>query len=184
MVCSTRRWLGALLIAVGGVQVGCITGKAFEGARLDESPERVHEACLHGEKLRIRYTAVVTREFGEIIARRERGAEIDVAALEERPRRRVDRIKVVPLDPEDTVLREGCTPVQVRVTGLGFGAKREGVAAESSAGVPLLVLPAPVLHRDGTAAWVWPLLPVTLALDTVATPSLAVLWGAYYVITD
>ena len=36
----------------------------------------------------------------------------------------------------------------------------------------------------GTAAWVWPLLPVTLALDTVATPSLAVLWGAYYVIMD
>ncbi|HJO24888.1 MAG: hypothetical protein QF890_14690 [Myxococcota bacterium] len=183
MVCSTRRWLLALLVAVACFQVGCVTGKTFEGARLDESPEVIHEACLHGEKLRVRYTAVVTREFGKVTARRERGAEIDVAHLEERPRRRVDQIQVAVLDPEAVPLREGCRPVRVRVMGLGTESAVESEGSAASSG-RVLEVPAGALHRDGTAGWVWPLLPITLALDTVATPSLAVLWVAYFAITD
>ena len=178
MVCFTRSCVVALLLWVGGLQLACVTGKAFEGARLDESPETLHAACVYEGKLRVHYTAVVTREFGEIVGRRERGAEIGVADLEARPRRQVDRIEVVSIDPEEATRPESCVPVSVRVPGL------EGNAAASRADGSVLELPAPVLHRDDTAGWVWPLLPVTLALDVVATPSLVVLWVVYYGTTD
>ena len=177
---STRRLLASFAVAASGLQVACLTGKTLEGGRLDESPETLHEACLDGDTLRVRYTAVVTAEFGEAVGRRERGAAIDASALAVQPRLPVHEIAVSPVDPADVMRRAGCRLVEVRLMA--------GASGEAPPEIPRdrarIALPAPVLHRDGTAAWVWPLLPVTLALDTVVTPTLAVLWVVYFPMTD
>ena len=46
MARSSRR---ILCMLVAGLQAGCITGQAFEGARLDEGPEKLIEACRQGD---------------------------------------------------------------------------------------------------------------------------------------
>ena len=176
----TRRYLAGFALAASGFQVGCLTGKTLEGGRLDESPEILHEACLDGDTLRVRYTAVRRTEFGDVVGRHERGAAVDAIGLAVPPRLPVDEIAVSPVDPLDVMRPAGCRPVEVRV----IGAASEAVPREGLGDRGWVALPAPVLHRDGTAAWVWPLLPLTLAIDTVVTPTLAVLWVVYFPMTD
>ena len=167
---SSLRSRAPVLFVAAVLQAGCITGKAFEGARLDERVSVIHGVCRDDDVIRVRYRAVVTREFGEIVAQHERGAEIAVAPLKERPRRRVDKIEVVHIDPGDAAIKENCLPVTVRVEGLGHARDGTWVSEPGGASDDVLELPAGALHRDRTAAWVWPLVPITVALDVITTP--------------
>lgn len=172
----SRRGLGALLIAAAGMQWGCITGQTLDGARLDESPEALVEACRQGDWLRVRYAAVTTREFGKVVSRNERASAIRIAELEARPRVPIDTIEVVQLDHGEMVAGDDCVPVSVHLV--------RADAAPAAASESSLPLPEGILHRDRTAAWAYPLVPLTLALDVVATPALVVLWGPFLAVTD
>ena len=92
MARSSRRILCMLAAAL---QAGCITGQTFDAARLDEGPEKLIETCRQGDWLRVRYAAVSTREFGQVVSRHERAAAIRLSDLEARPRLPVDRIAMV-----------------------------------------------------------------------------------------
>ena len=173
MARSTRKIL-CMLTAV--LQLGCITGQAFEGARLDESPEELGEACLQGDWLRVRYRAVSTREFGQVVARQERAAAIRLSHLEARPRLRVDRVEVVALDPSDWMTQRECRAVLVQL-----GMPETTPANDRDAAIKI---PRGVLHRDRTAAWFYPAAPLTVALDVAFTPLLLALWGPYVAVGD
>ena len=51
-------------------------------------------------------------------------------------------------------------------------------------GEETVIVPRGVLHRDRTAAWVYPLVPITLALDAAATPLLVLLWTPYIAVSN
>ena len=174
MARSTRKILCALTAAL---QLGCITGLAFDGARLDEGPEELVEACRQGEWLRVRYDAISTREFGQVVSRGERAAAIRLADLEARPRLPVDRVEVLAIEPGEMQSGPGCLAVTAKLVASDNTTNR----AENDHAV---VVPRGVLHRDRTATWVYPLVPLTLALDAAATPLLLVFWGPYMAVSD
>jgi len=173
MARSTRQ---ILCIWVAALQVGCITGQAFDAARLDEGPEELVEACRQGDWLRVRYTAVATREFGQVISRHERASAIRLSDLEARPRLPVDRVEILILEPESVQSGPDCraVPAKLSVLDTPYRAGSENTA----------VIPSGVLHRDRTAAWVYPLVPLTLALDAAVTPLLLVFWAPYVAASD
>jgi len=168
MARSTR---GISCVLAAALQLGCITGQTFDAARLDEGPEELVEACRQGDWLRVRYAAVSTREFGQVVSRHERAAAIRLSDLEARPRVPVDRVEVLALEPREVRSGPDCLAVPAK---LGAPDAPTPVGGEST-----VVVPSGVLHRDRTAAWAYPLAPLTLALDAVATPVLAVLWFPY-----
>jgi len=165
--------LGVLAAAL---QLGCVTGQAFEGARLDEGPEKLVEACRQGEWLHVRYKAASTREFGKVVSRHERAAAIRLSDLATRPRMPVDRVEVLALKPGEVKSGRDCLAVQ---TKLGTPDVANPAGNENT-----IVIPRGVLHRDRTAAWVYPLVPITLALDAAATPLLVLLWAPYVAASD
>ena len=150
-----------------------MTGHTLDGARLDERPEKILEACHRDEWLDVRYRAVSTREFGEVVARDERAAAIRLAHLKTWPRVQVDTIEVVPLDPKNVASGKDCTVVAVRL----------GLPEAPGANAPLAI-PHGVLHRDRTAAWAYPLVPLTLVVDAALSPLLIALWFPYLAVSD
>ena len=160
---------------VAALPLGCITGQALEGARLDESPEELVEACRQGDWLRVRYDAVSTREFGEVVSRGERASAIRLSDLETRPRLPVDRVEVLVLDPGQVQKGPHCLAVPTQLVA------PDALPVE---GEKTISIPQGVLHRDRTEPWVYPLLPLTLALDVAATPLLVLLWTPYVAVSD
>src|SRR5437870_4429123 len=82
MGCSARLVL-ALALGVGAQ--GCITGHLLDAARRIERPVAFEDAILAGDHLLLRYTALVTDDLGEPLARRECGAAIALADLRRNP---------------------------------------------------------------------------------------------------
>ena len=124
----------------------------------------------------MRYTAVSTREFGQVVSRHERAAAIRLSDIETRPRKPVDRVAVLTLEPGEVRSGLDCLAVPAKLGSPGDPNKDEGEDA--------VVVPRGVLHRDRTASWVYPLIPITLALDAAATPLLVLLWSPYVAASD
>ena len=173
MARSTRE---IFCVLVAALQVGCITGQAFDAARLDEGPEELVEACRQGDWIRVRYQAVSTREFGQVVSRHERAAAIRLSDLEARPRLPVDRVEVLALEPGEVKSGPDCLAIPATLVAPGN--------PSDDGGEDKVIVPRGVLHRDRTAAWVYPLVPLTLALDAAATPVLLVFWAPYVAASD
>ena len=173
MALSSSRILLALGLCLAGVSNGCLTGHTLDGARLDETPETILLACRRGEWLDVRYRAVSTREFGEVASRDLRAAAIRIAHLEAWPRVRVDTIEVIRLDPKEVTNGKNCTAVPAQL----------GLPRAPRPGAPLTI-PHGALHRDRTAAWAYPLVPLAVAADALFTPVLAAFWMPYTAMSD
>jgi len=186
---STRLVVALLAL---GIQ-GCLTGHLLDAARRREQPVAYREAFVDGDRLLLGYTALVTDDLGAPLAHRERRAALALADLR-RGDRTVDAFLVVRL-PDDAPLRG--QPVALRAADAGGRDGSPFLAIERGAGdrPVLFVLHAPgdgpyqpfysaALTRTRTAVWVYPLLPLSLAVDVATDPVLLFFAPAVMVLGD
>lgn len=156
---------------------GCVTGHLLDAARLREHPIEVQAAAVGEDRLWLAYTAVVTDPVGAERERRERCSAVSLETLR-RDEAPVETVRVVPL-ADDAPL--GGRPVPI-VAG-AEGAEESLSVVEPDDGAPLLLVLrdggrtyAPLygnaLARSWIAPWVYPLLPLGLAVDAVGVPVL------------
>jgi len=188
---STSRLVAPLLLTLGAQ--GCLTGHLLDAARRREQPVAFHQAFVDGDRLLLAYTALVTDDLGEPLARRERRAALALADLR-RGDLAADAFPVARL-ADDAPL--GGQPAALRAGGDGRGDRSSPfLEIEEGTGRPLrFVLHEPrggpyvpfysaALTRTRTAAWVYPLLPFTLAVDAATDPVLLFFAPAVMVLGD
>jgi hypothetical protein len=201
MVSFSSRLAATALAALSAA--GCWTGRLFEVGRLSESVATYHAVTLSGGSLRIDYTV---ERFGRLLlvpSRGRRTASVPLAALSARPAYPVDAFPIqqqvrdttrehgVPLrmvvgecprtrggEPEETT-----APLVVAIpTEAGRGL---GLCICSRAGGPCAgYLPSEALYRDGTAWWVYPLIPVAVAIDIAVVPLQLVSASPFFLVGD
>lgn len=180
MGCSTRRRLvSTLLVALGGE--GCVTGHLLDEARRYERPLVYRAAALDGNRLILAYSAAVTDQFGERLGVAERRVAIATDAL--RGDVPVERLRVERLSSDGAPHGR---PIPLRTTApcpdgddgplvtlAEDGDETRVVLCERERPVGQLYVAALVTTR--TAAWAYPLVPFTLAVDAVSNPLLLIL---------
>ena len=172
------------ILALGLGAQGCFTGHLLDAARRIERPVAVEEAALTTDRLLLRYTTLVTDDLGEPLARRECRAAIALADLRRSPP--VTRF-----------------PVERLADGASLAGQRVALGVTVGAG-PFLDLQSAgerfVLHTAGdgdypafysaalartrTAAWAYPLLPLTVAFDVATDPVLLIFAPAVILLGD
>jgi hypothetical protein len=168
MGCSARRFV---VLALGLGAQGCITGHLFDAARRIERPVAYEDAVVSGDHLLLRYTALVTDDLGEPLARRECRAAIALADLRRSPpvedfpvRRLADD---APFEGRRVALRAAV------VAGPSLDIDPEGrLVLHTAEDGDYPAFYSAVLARSRTAAWAYPLLPLTVAFDAAADPVL------------
>ena len=157
---------------------GCVTGHAFDLARRRERVVAYREAWRDGGRLVVGYTAQVTDDAGTPRGEAERWAAIDLAALPAAASGPVCAVPVEPLRSFDGPGRHA-EPVHLEVA-----AEDERAVAFTVPGSDAGPVSSEVFTRVTTAPWVWPLLPVTLAVDAATTPPLLLLAPAVILLGD
>jgi len=185
MGCSTERLIVGL-VAVAAQ--GCVTGHMLDYAREIERPVAYREAALDGDRLLLAYDTVVINERGHRLARRERRAAVALADLErDLP---VDDFPVVRL-PDDAPLsgqrvaldgRLGATPA-LEIETAPDGRQTSFVLHDANDGRRRTFQSA-ALSQQRVAPWVYPLLPLGVAIDAVSNPVLILLAPAVMVTGD
>jgi len=194
MARSTRRRAVTALALTVMTASGCVSGHVWQAARRWERVESYREARVVGDRLLVRYTAAVTTDEALPMGERSVWAEIPLDELRAAPP--VERFRVRRLDDAPGA---GGAPVAIRsgppdagdaacalarptlcVTGAG-GA--EGFVLVDEAG-PYPPFHSAALTRTTTAPWVYPLLPVTFAVDSVMVPGLLLLAPMWIVAGD
>ncbi len=189
---STSRLVAPLLLTLGAQ--GCLTGHLLDAARRREQPVAFRQAFVDVDRLLLAYTALVTDDLGEPLARRERRAALALADLRRRDLA-ADAFPVARLADD--------APLGGQPVALGAGGDRRGDRSspfleieEGTGGRPLrFVLHEPRggpyapfysagLTRTRTAAWVYPLLPLVLAVDAATDPVLLFFAPAVMVLGD
>lgn len=196
MASSSRHFaIGALLLLA---TTGCWTGRLFEAGRVRESVLEVRSAALDGERLHLEYTA----ELVGLGSRRRapRAATLELAALRVRPEYPVDTFPlervapggfggrelplalVTPEAPAPPPADAGPTLLVELEEG---GGRPRSVRLCPRAGAPCLPpFRSAALYRDRTAWWVYPLLPLSGALDAALFPFHLVTVGPFFVLGD
>jgi hypothetical protein len=197
MARSTRSVGVIALCALVGS--GCVTGHAWQAARRWERVDAYREARVVGDRLLVYYTASVTTDEDRRVGQRDRWAEIPLDELRAAPpveRFRVRRLRAAPAAGAGEM---------VAVCDATGDAEAAPCAARRSAGRPSLCLLGddgaagfvladgagsyPAFHsaaltRTTTAPWVYPVLPFTIALDSVMVPGLLLLAPVWIVLGD
>ena len=184
MACSIERLLLAVCAAV--VAQGCVTGHMVDYAREIERPVAYRAASLDGDRLQLAYETLVIDERGRRLARRERRAAVALRDMERGfP---VDSFPVVRL-PDDAplggqvVALDGRTMPALEVTRGPDGRDRSFVL-RTAADAPRRSFESAALSRTHVAPWIYPLLPLGLAVDAVSNPVLLFFAPAVMVIGD
>jgi hypothetical protein len=186
---GSTRVLVALLACVAWGAEGCVTGHLFDAARRRDRPIVYDDARVDQDRLVLTYTALVTNDLGQPLGRGERRASLALADLR-RPDLPVEDFPVEWLADHATPRGD---PVLLVPFGRPPGAALFLEIEDGSDGRPQrLVLHATdqqrypafyssALTRTSTALWVYPLVPLGLAVDAVTMPLLVVLspvvWG-------
>jgi hypothetical protein len=177
MACSTRR---AALLAATALLPGCVTGHLVDAARRRERPVAVETAALDRDRLLLAYTALVTDDLGARLGRRERRAAVALADI----RRGDTPVEDFPVERLPDAAPFGGRSLPLRAYPDGTGGQAPALLIERAADGRLLRLAvseggnvsppvaAGMLGRESTAPWVWPLLPIGLAVDAVVVPVL------------
>ena len=196
---SSTRCAAALALLALGAQA-CITGHLLDAARRVEQPIVYHDAFVDHDRLLLGYTALVTDADGQPLAREERRVAIALVRL-----RRAE----MPLEALRYEARADDVPLHGRQVGLFVGATSPNGAAAGLAPPPpfLEIINGPtgrperlVLHdaednryarfysaaftRRRMAPWVYPLLPLSLAIDAATNPVLLLFAPAVIVVGD
>lgn len=181
MACSSRRVLAAALVGLAALP-GCFSGHLYEAARRREFVVRYDRAFVADGRLRVDYRVDVRDPSGTSLRRARRSASLaltDLGALPEIP---VDEIAVdvsrrVPAPAgEPVALARSAAETRAAPTPLVLLIRQED---DGDAGFALLRrepeerlggLRSGALVRDREAPWVYPLLPLSAALDVAVTP--------------
>ena len=185
MACSIERLLLAVCAAVAAQ--GCVTGHMVDFAREIERPVTYRAASLDGNRLILAYETLVIDERGRRLTRRERRAAVALADIDRALP--VDAFPVVrladdaPLTGQAVALdgRPGATPA-LDVTRGPDGRDTSFVLRTASA--PHGPFESAALSRTHVAPWIYPLLPLGLAIDAVSNPVLIFFAPAVMVIGD
>jgi hypothetical protein len=177
---------------------GCMTGHALEAARRREQVLAYREAFLDGNRLVLGYRALVSNDEGEPVAERDRWAAIELADLRGPRVPPVEDFPVAWLDGPPT----GGRPAVLRISDADSagpctaadapyldvervdGRHTRVVLRDAQAPTPYAPLHSAALTRVSTVPWVYPLVPLTLAVDAVVDPVLLFFAPAVLVVGD
>ncbi|MGH7894641.1 MAG: hypothetical protein ACREQL_08225 [Candidatus Binatia bacterium] len=169
---------------------GCVTGHLLDAGRRWEQPATFEAASLDGDRLVLRYRALVTDDDGEAIGAVQRRAAVSVDALREGMATvGAPRIELLPdqgpLDGRPLPLvaaDDGVARPRIEISHPpGGGPARLALYDERGPGAPLY---SNAFARSSTAGWVYPLLPVAVAVDVVGVPVLLLFAPAMLTIGD
>ena len=174
----------ACLVVLALAASGCVTGHLLQAGHRREQVLAYREACTEGDRLVVRYTALVTTEFGEVVGREERGAAIALrdlgpagdgvpvqwSSLPESAARCAPARQL--LITEDGDQRAGGTALLVQSAG---GRHAGFVLHDPEAATAYVPFYSGSLTRTRTTPWVYALVPFSAAVDLASTPVLAVL---------
>jgi hypothetical protein len=179
---STRRRTWAILAFLMLPNEGCVTGHLFDAALRREQPLSYHDALVDGDRLTLGYTALVTNDAGRVVGRKERRAAIALAAL----RRHDLPVEVFPVEhlADDAPLTgrrlaigakdgEGGPPGYLE-TDVSPDGREMRFVLHDSVGGPYAPFYSSALTQTSTAPWVYPLLPLGVAVDLATFPILLV----------
>jgi len=157
---------------------GCVSGHLLDAARRRELPIRYEEAFVDGDRLLLRYTTLVTDDIGQPIEHRERRAAIALARLRQAPP--IDAFPVERL-ADDAPLPGGRVAIRVdsddspgpslRVWGDARGRQVQFTFDDARDGRYPAVYSSALAHAR-TPLWVYPLLPLAVAVDVATNPIL------------
>jgi hypothetical protein len=153
--------LGALVLAA--VLPGCVTGHLFTMGRRWEQAVAFHEAAVRDGRLGLAYDAEITDGAGDVLARRPRRAEVMLGDV--RPGVPVDAVRVVWLADDAALAGTPLSIVQVPRDGSGPVELQLG-----RGGADAVSLWSNVLTRRRVAPWVYPLVPLAVAVDAGSLP--------------
>jgi hypothetical protein len=178
----TRRRAWAALALLTLASEGCVTGHLFDAALRREQPLAYHDALVDGDRLMVGYTALVTNDAGRVVGRKERRAAISLTAL----RRNDLPVEAFPVEhlADDAPLTgrrlaigaedgEGGAPGYLGIETAPDGRQVRFVLRDSAGG-PYAPFYSTALTQTSTAPWVYPLLPLGLAVDLATFPILVV----------
>lgn len=174
----TTAWAALTLVTLGNE--GCVTGHLFDAALRREQPVSYHDALIDGDRLALGYTALVTKDSGKVLARRERRAALSLTAL----RRQDLPVEAFPVEylADDSPLagrrlalegKDGTSgaPAYLEIETAPDGRETRFVLHDSDGG-PYAPFYSSALTRTSTAPWVYPLLPFGAAVDLATFPIL------------
>lgn len=154
----------ALAVAVGAS--GCLTGHLLDAARRVEQPQAFHSATVTGDRLVVRYRALVTDDLGAPLGTTERAASVDLGPLRGCTCVTADAVAVSWTPPAVPPPADAPRSTPVRIEAAPDGTTLLLVGGD----VP--PIPANALTRLDHAPWVWPLVPFAAALDAAVVPPL------------
>lgn len=188
MGCSSRRLGAAALLWLA--LPGCWTGRLFEAGRVRESVLEYRSAALEGDRLRVEYTAELDGLFS---SRREpRAALLPLAALRAQPPLPVDAFPVERVTPGSPASASPAPATRVpqpsrddpELLRLEPGPPSGFRLCRAAGGPCSARFYSAALYRDRTAWWVYPLLPLSVALDAALFPLQVVSVGPFFVLGD
>jgi len=205
MASSSRRWraTAALLAATC---LGCWTGRIFEAGRVREQVIDFRGAALGRDSLRLDYTVELSGRGTAPGRRAERAASMSLAALSAEPAYPVDAFPLERISSGSPL--EGARPIPIldaaAVPEAQHAALPSGPATDpwllrlenSASGHELLrlcpgdgaacvgQLYSAALYRDHTAWWVYPLLPLGVAVDIALLPFQFVTTAPFFLLGD
>jgi hypothetical protein len=158
---------------------GCATPRLFEAGRTTEAPLRYQAAWTDGERLWLVYEAETTNARGRTLERRNRTVRLELRSLEPA---RGHPIDAFPLEHVEAsrLPQETLQPVALRTAEAPFrgepglllrvaDGRHDAFSPRGFQAIgPDATFHSGALVERGTAPWVYPLLPFTLAYDTVA----------------
>ena len=202
---SRRRWtrgrisarpprggIALALLALGAQ--GCISGHLLDAARRRERPVAYHDASIDGGHLLLAYSALVTDDLGRHPERTERRVALALTDLR-RGDLAVEAFPVArlaadaPLGGEPVALHPGTDgrsagPPPFLEIDVGPEGQHVRFVLHDTRGVPYPPFYSAALTRTRTVPWVYPLLPLSLAVDAATNPVLLFFAPAVMVLGD
>jgi hypothetical protein len=178
-----------VLLLLGGE--GCVTGHLFDAALRREQPLSYHDALLDQDRLALAYTALVTNDAGKVLGRRERRVALSLAEL----RRHDLAVEAFPVEPlaDDAPLsgRRLALEPEAKAGASAYleierdpnGREVRFVLHDPGSG-PYAPFYSTALTRTSTEPWVYPLLPLSAAVDLASFPVLVVFFPVMMLIGD
>lgn len=175
------------------VGTGCVTGHAWQKARRWERVDGYREARVVDGRLLVHYTAALTTDEDLQVGERDRWVEIPLDELRAAPpveRFRVRRLRAAPAAGEVVAVCDAagnaeparCAVGRPSLCPLGDGGTAGFVLTDETGTYPAFHSAA--LTRASTAPWVYPVLPFTVAVDSVMVPGLLLLAPVWIVLGD
>jgi hypothetical protein len=148
---------------------GCVSGHLLDAARTRERLRVVHGATVEAGEVRIDYDVTVTDDAGRPVGDGRRAAAIELEDLRGPAALAIRSVRPPAEAPQAPGI---CAPHPSGTVLCVEHRDRLLLLRDPESGEAYPPLSARAFTRVRTAPWVYPLLPLTLAIDAVVTPAL------------